>query len=210
MTGNTVVDALRIAVDRARQARPPVPGLPAGLLDSKSRLVLITAHRRESFEAGFRSICEAIRHLADRFNRVAFVYPVHRNPNVLAPVHELLGNLPNVFLIAPLEYLAFVQLMDRATLILTNSGGIQEEAPSLEKPVLVMRDTTERTEAVEAGVAKLVGPNRDRIIEEVAFLLENRDRCLATVRVENPYGDGHVAERITKICREILAGRCPE
>ena len=199
VTGNTVIDALEFAVARIRERRPEVPGLPAGLMDDGRPLVLITGHRRENFGAGFESICRAVAELAGRFPQVAFVYPVHLNPNVRGPVFRALGRRANVHLIEPLSYLPFVALMDRATLLLTDSGGAQEEAPSLGKPVLVMRDTTERPEAVAAGVARLVGADADRITAEVAALLTDPAARAAMVSQVNPYGDGKASGRIVSV-----------
>ena len=196
VTGNTVIDALQLALARIRRERPEVPGLPAGLMSDGRPLVLITGHRRESFGAGFESICRAIATLADRFPETAFVYPVHLNPNVREPVFRLLGRRANVHLIEPLSYLPFVALLDRCTLALPDSGGVQEEAPSLGKPVLVMRDTTERPEAVAAGLARLVGSDAERIVAEVSSLLTDRAAYAAMVGKVNPYGDGHASERI--------------
>jgi UDP-N-acetylglucosamine 2-epimerase (non-hydrolysing) len=208
VTGNTVIDALLIAVAKVRLHPPSVPGLPDGAPQAwgDQPLVLITGHRRESFGAGFENICQAIAQLARQFPRVHFVYPVHLNPNVREPVSRILGSLEteNVHLIDPLSYFPFVSLMDRASIILTDSGGIQEEAPSLGKPVLVMRDTTERPEAVQAGTARIVGTDRDVIVIEVSKLLLDRqahDRMTATY---NPYGDGRATERILAACKEFL------
>jgi UDP-N-acetylglucosamine 2-epimerase (non-hydrolysing) len=201
VTGNTVVDALLMAIARVRAERTVVSGLPEQLQGghAEPKLVLITGHRRESFGLGFQLICKGIAELASRFPETAFVYPVHLNPNVMQPVHSLLGNLPNVYLLEPLDYLPFVALMDRCTLILTDSGGIQEEAPSLGKPVLVMRETTERPEAVEAGVAKLVGTDVTAIVEGVKGMLAGEGHPCSTWPA-NPYGDGHAAGRIVASC----------
>jgi UDP-N-acetylglucosamine 2-epimerase (non-hydrolysing) len=200
VTGNTVIDALHVAVRRLRERPPAIAGLPAELMrqehDGRRPLVLITAHRRENFGGGFQDICQAIAKLADRFADVSFVYPVHLNPNVREPVFRLLGGRANVHLIEPLTYLPFVALMNRAKLILTDSGGVQEEAPSLGKPVLVMRDTTERPEAVEAGTVRLVGTDPGRIVDSVTSLLTDPDAYAAMARAENPYGDGRACERI--------------
>ncbi len=207
VTGNTVIDALFLALERARAALPTIPGLPAEVLAAGEGrpLVLITGHRRESHGAGFESICRAVAELARRFPAARFVYPVHLNPKVREPVQRLLGGgLPNVHLIEPLAYLPFVALMDRATLLLTDSGGIQEEAPSLGKPVLVMRDTTERPEAIEAGTVQLVGTSFDRIVGEVTRLLTDRAAYEAMARAHNPYGDGHAAGRIVAACLVFL------
>jgi UDP-N-acetylglucosamine 2-epimerase (non-hydrolysing) len=210
LTGNTVVDALLLVLESVRAAPPVIPGLPAGLTapDASRPLVLITGHRRESFGAGFEAICRAIASLAHRFRDTAFVYPVHLNPEVREPVRRILGSGAgeNVHLIEPLGYREFVALMDRATLILTDSGGVQEEAPSLGKPVLVMRATTERPEAVEAGTARLVGTNFATIVAEVSRLLTDRAAYEAMSQAHNPYGDGRAAGRIVEACREFLRG----
>jgi UDP-N-acetylglucosamine 2-epimerase (non-hydrolysing) len=212
LTGNTVVDALLMILPAVRAAPPVIPGLPTALTapDDSRPLVLITGHRRESFGAGFEAICRAIAALAGRFRDTAFVYPVHLNPAVRAPVRGILGTGTgageNVYLIDPLGYREFVALMDRATLILTDSGGVQEEAPSLGKPVLVMRATTERPEAVEAGTARLVGTDFETIVAEVSRLLTDRAAYEAMSRALNPYGDGCAAGRIVTACRDFLRG----
>ena len=207
VTGNTVIDALKIAVEQTRRCPPLIPGIPEDLMRAARHrpVVLITGHRRESFGPGLVSICRAIALLADRFPDAAFIYPVHPNPNVRGPVGTLLSDRPNVHLIQPLQYLAFVALMDRAKVLLTDSGGIQEEGPSLGKPVLVMRNTTERPEAVEAGAARLVGTDTDRIVASVTQLLTDPAAYEAMSHVINPYGDGKAAERIVHICERILA-----
>ncbi|MFC1611216.1 non-hydrolyzing UDP-N-acetylglucosamine 2-epimerase [Myxococcota bacterium] len=210
VTGNTVIDALFFAVDKIRAHAPnviDVPGLPLSVGNGKDRLVLITGHRRESFGPGLESICTAIAELARGFSDVHFVYPVHLNPNVQEPVERILGQPQageNVHLIAPLAYLPFVALMDRSTIILTDSGGIQEEAPSLGKPVLVTRDTTERPEAIEAGTVELVGTNRDVIIDRASRLLTDEKAYAAMSRAHNPYGDGKSAARIRDLCVRFL------
>ena len=168
-----------------------------------SRFVLITGHRRENFGDGFLQICQALRELAARFAQVHFVYPVHLNPNVQQPVNEMLAGLGNVHLVEPLDYEPFAWLLKHCHLVLTDSGGIQEEAPSLGKPVLVMRDVTERPEAVQAGTVKLVGANRVRIVQAVNALLEDADRYHAMARAHNPYGDGKACERIIEVLRTI-------
>lgn len=192
VTGNTVIDAL---LDVAARPYDWSHG-PLAKIPEDGRLVLVTAHRRESFGEPFRRLCEAIRELAGRFPDVHFVYPVHLNPNVRAPVEEILSAKANVHLLDPLDYLSLVHLMKRSTLILTDSGGIQEEAPGLGIPVLVMRDTTERPEGVDAGVVKLVGTDRAVIVEETSRLLTDADARSAMASGVNPYGDGHAAERI--------------
>ena len=206
VTGNTVIDALHIAVDKVRKKPPLVPGLPAHLMDGQNEkpLVLITGHRRENFGQGFTDICDAIATLAKRFSDTAFVYPVHLNPNVREPVFRLLSNMDNVHLIEPLSYLPFIALMNRANLILTDSGGVQEEAPSLGKPVLVMRDTTERPEAVDAGTVKLVGTDKRTIIDNVTTLLTDEKTYDIMATAINPYGDGKACGRIMTACSRFV------
>jgi UDP-N-acetylglucosamine 2-epimerase (non-hydrolysing) len=194
VTGNTVVDALRLVASLPYDwSAGPLARLPRD-----ERMVLITAHRRESFGEPFQEICLALRELAQGFEaeRVHFVFPVHLNPNVQRPVREVLSGLPNLSLLPPLDYQSLVQLMKRATLILTDSGGIQEEAPALNVPVLVLRDRTERPEGVEAGVVRLVGTSRSRIVEEAGRLLRDPAALAAMVKGVSPYGDGHAAARI--------------
>ena len=188
VTGNTVIDALLGVVEQA--PAPPVE------LKADERLILVTAHRRENFGAPFRSICEAIRQLADDYADVQILYPVHPNPNILEVAQELLGNHPRITLCAPLDYLPFVGAMRSAYLILTDSGGVQEEAPALGKPVLVMRRETERPEAVDAGVVRLVGPDRERILEASRSLLDDAANYASMARGVSPYGDGKAAARI--------------
>jgi UDP-N-acetylglucosamine 2-epimerase (non-hydrolysing) len=200
VTGNTVIDALHIAAEKVRQNPPEIPGVPKGLLNGDTRpMVLITGHRRENFGDGFQNICHAISELSSRFPNTAFVYPVHLNPNVRGPVFDLLSGRANIHLIEPLSYLPFVALMNRSTIVLTDSGGVQEEAPGLGKPVLVMRDTTERPEAVEAGTVKLTGTDRRAIARNVSALLTDAKAYNAMLNVVNPYGDGRAAERIVHI-----------
>ncbi|WP_029590779.1 non-hydrolyzing UDP-N-acetylglucosamine 2-epimerase [Franconibacter pulveris] len=198
VTGNTVVDALISVRDRVMSDDNLRDSLAKqySFLDSDKKLILVTGHRRESFGEGFEQICKALAEIAARNQNVQIVYPVHMNPNVLEPVKRILGHVENVVLIEPQEYLPFVWLMNHAWLILTDSGGIQEEAPSLGKPVLVMRDTTERPEAVRAGTVRLVGTNADHIVHEVTKLLHNEDEYLAMSHAHNPYGDGQACERI--------------
>ncbi len=214
VTGNTVIDALFIALEKVRATPPEIPGISAGTLASwgSAPVVLITGHRRENFGPGFESICQAIATLAAEFPQVHFVYPVHLNPSVREPVARILRpaagvGAQNIHLIEPLPYLPFVALMNRATLILTDSGGVQEEAPSLGKPVLVMRDTTERPEAVAAGTVKLVGADAAKIIAETRTLLNDRAAYERMARAINPYGDGRAVERIEKVCVEFLRKR---
>jgi len=201
VTGNTGIDAVLYVRDALESGRFTSEGLPP--LDISKKLIVVTAHRRESFGEGFERICAAIARLAERPD-VQIVYPVHRNPNVWEPVNRLLSNLSNVFLIEPLQYVPFVDLMRNAYLLLTDSGGIQEEGPSLGKPVLVMREKTERPEAVEAGTVKLVGSNEDTIVAAASRLLENENEYLAMARVHNPYGDGRASMRIADVIRSFF------
>jgi len=200
VTGNTVVDALLWAVAQ------PLPeqtrtwfdqiGLSDGGTHDGRRMLLVTAHRRESFGPPLRRICTALRELARRHDDVQIVYPVHLNPNVWGPVHELLEGVPRVKLLPPVDYLTLVHLMKRSFVVLTDSGGIQEEAPTLGVPVLVLREMTERPEAVEAGAARVVGTDPGRILEETERLLGDPDTYVAMAQAVNPYGDGHAAERV--------------
>lgn len=201
VTGNTVIDALLLAKDKVRNNPPQIEGLPPELILSNERMVLITGHRRENFGEGFENICTAIRNLAERFPNVHFVYPVHLNPNVREPVGRILGRRcgKNVHLIKPQSYLPFVALMNRSYLILTDSGGVQEEAPSLGKPVLVMRDTTERPEAVTAGTVKIIGTGQVAIEEECAKLLTDVTVYSKMSAAINPYGDGNAVARICSV-----------
>jgi UDP-N-acetylglucosamine 2-epimerase (non-hydrolysing) len=198
VTGNTVIDALLWARARAREARPALPPGLAEELDGRP-MVLVTGHRRESFGAGLEHICRAILEVADANRDVLFVYPVHLNPNVQEPVRRILGAHPQVRLIEPQPYLPFVWLMDHAAVVLTDSGGVQEEAPSLGKPVLVLRETTERPEGVAAGNARLVGVKQEKIVEELSRLLRDPRERAAMASVRNPYGDGQAAARIADI-----------
>lgn len=220
VTGNTVIDALYWVIDKIKNNKSLDAGLVqklclAGYNVSRlyadelhdRRLVLITGHRRENFGDGFVHMCMAIRDLARQYPEVDFVYPMHLNPNVRQPIHQVFGNdldhFENIFFIEPLEYLEFVYLMDKSTLLLTDSGGVQEEAPGLGKPVLVMRDTTERPEALEAGTVKLVGTDYNRIVMEVAKLLDNSEYYNQMSRAINPYGDGKACERIVNFLMEV-------
>jgi UDP-N-acetylglucosamine 2-epimerase (non-hydrolysing) len=198
VVGNTVIDALLSIRDRVR-ARGLVSEPALGAALAERPFVLITGHRRENFGEGFRSICQAIGELADRHRDVHWVYPVHLNPNVRDVVHAMLGGRANVHLIPPQDYLDFVWLMDAARFILTDSGGVQEEAPSLGKPILVMRETTERPEAVEAGVAELVGTDRELIVRRAGALLADPAARAAMTAARNPYGDGASAPRIVEV-----------
>ena len=216
VTGNTVIDALYMVVDKIKQDKELDAMLERSLRDAGydvarlkdgKALVLITGHRRENFGDGFISMCRAIKALTEKYPEVDFVYPMHLNPNVRRPIHEVFGEdlsgLTNMFFIEPLEYLSFVYLMEKSTLVLTDSGGIQEEAPGLGKPVLVMRDTTERPEALEAGTVKLVGTDYDRIVSEVSALLDDSAYYDRMSKAVNPYGDGLACKRIVDVLRSV-------
>jgi UDP-N-acetylglucosamine 2-epimerase (non-hydrolysing) len=214
VTGNTVIDALYLVVDKIKQdtslssqlqEQLKKAGYDTARLNNGRKLVLITGHRRENFGDGFVNMCNAIKTLTEKYPEVDFVYPMHLNPNVRKPILEIFGEEAvsgtnggerNIFFIEPLEYLPFVYLMEQSTLVLTDSGGIQEEAPGLGKPVLVMRDTTERPEAVDAGTVKLVGTNYDLIVKEVSLLLDDETHYRSMAQANNPYGDGQACERI--------------
>ena len=213
ITGNTVIDALHIVVDKLKNNKALVEeqaqilikaGYDVTRLDGKRKLVLITGHRRENFGDGFIRMVTAMKDLSEKYPDVDFVYPMHLNPNVRKPIHEVFGEdltRPNFFFIEPLQYIEFIYLMEKSTIVLTDSGGIQEEAPSLGKPVLVMRDATERPEALEAGTVKLVGTDHDLIVSEVSRLLEDEDYYSQMSKAVNPYGDGHACERIVNALR---------
>jgi UDP-N-acetylglucosamine 2-epimerase (non-hydrolysing) len=198
ITGNTVIDALLQVVDKVKTDTALISTLKAKFpeLDETKKLILVTGHRRESFGGGFERICEALVEIATAHPDTQILYPMHLNPNVREPVNRILKNVDNVHLIEPQDYLPFVYLMNQAHIIVTDSGGVQEEAPSLGKPVLVMRDTTERPEAVEAGTVKLVGTDKARIVNEVNNLLTNAEEYQSMSRAHNPYGDGKACERI--------------
>lgn len=212
VTGNTVIDALHMVVDKLKNDKALADeqakvlaeaGYNVTRLDGGKKLVLITGHRRENFGEGFIHMVTAIRDLKNKYPNVDFVYPMHLNPNVRKPIHEVFGedlsNLGNMFFIEPLQYLEFVYLMEKSTIVLTDSGGIQEEAPGLGKPVLVMRDTTERPEALTSGTVHLVGTNYDKIVNEVSTLLDDKEAYNKMSKAVNPYGDGKACERIIKI-----------
>lgn len=212
VTGNTVIDALYSVIDKIKQdknlqtelaAKLKNCGYNTGRLSNGKKLVLITGHRRENFGQGFINICEAIKYLNQKYPEVDFVYPMHLNPNVRKPIQEVFGKNvpPNMFFIEPLDYLPFVYLMEKANIILTDSGGIQEEAPSLAKPVLVMRDNTERPEALKAGTVKLVGTSFEKITSEVSLLLDDKAEYTRMSQAQNPYGDGKACQRILKILK---------
>lgn len=205
LTGNTIVDMLQIALKKATwnyQGETRV--FKSRVFNTNKKIVLITGHRRESFGEGFKEICLGIIKLADRFPDINFVYPMHLNPRVRVPVRRLLSNKTNIFLLSPLDYLSFITLMKRCSIILTDSGGIQEEAPSLGKPVLIMRKVTERPEAVKAGTAKLVGAKSDTIFQEASKLLVNQKAYQRMAKKRNPFGDGKAAKRIVGVCERYL------
>ena len=214
VTGNTVIDALFMVIDKIRKSPSLSKNLKEELkgmgydvdrLKTQKHLVLITGHRRENFGEGFISICKAIQHLGKKYPDVDFVYPMHLNENVRKPIRQVFGdNLKaqsNVFFVEPLEYIQFVYLMDKSYLILTDSGGIQEEAPALGKPVLVMRETTERPEALEAGTVKLVGTNFEKIVDGLSMLLDNKAEYDKMSKTLNPYGDGKACSRIIEVLK---------
>ncbi|WP_304167866.1 non-hydrolyzing UDP-N-acetylglucosamine 2-epimerase [Lonsdalea britannica] len=204
VTGNTVIDALfwvRDLIARDPKLNQPLQAQYA-FLSEQRKMILVTGHRRESFGGGFERICSALAAIAQRHPDVQIVYPVHLNPNVSEPVNRILSGIDNIFLIAPQNYLPFVYLMNRAYLILTDSGGIQEEAPSLGKPVLVMRDTTERPEALASGVVRLVGTDATKILNNVSELLTDESAYQAMSQAQNPYGDGHASQRILAALKE--------
>lgn len=214
VTGNTVIDALHLVVNKlksdvelAKEQKKVLAeaGYDVTRLDSGRKLVLITGHRRENFGKGFINMVTAIKDLAEKYPNVDFVYPMHMNPNVRKPIHEVFGedlnDLGNMFFIEPLQYLEFVFLMEKSTIVLTDSGGIQEEAPGLGKPVLVMRNTTERPEALKSGTVHLVGTNYDYIVQEVSDLLDNQDCYDRMCKAVNPYGDGKACKRIVDILK---------
>lgn len=215
VTGNTVIDALYMVVDKIKKDTSldstlcmelKNAGYDVTRLGNGRKMVLITGHRRENFGDGFIHMCQAIKTLTNKYLDVDFVYPMHLNPNVRKPIHTVFGedlsNLGNMFFIEPLEYLSFVYLMEKSTIVLTDSGGIQEEAPGLGKPVLVMRDTTERPEALTAGTVKLVGTDFDKIVGEVSELLDNVEYYDRMSKAVNPYGDGRACERIVNVLKK--------
>ena len=215
VTGNTVIDALHMVTDMMKrddklneELRKSLAeaGYDVARLDGARRLVLITGHRRENFGDGFISICRAIKTLSEKYPDVDFVYPMHLNPNVRKPIKEVFGEKRggNMFFIEPLEYLSFVYLMEKSDIVLTDSGGIQEEAPGLGKPVLVMRDTTERPEALDAGTVRLVGTDYTKIINEVSMLLDDKSHYDTMSKAVNPYGDGMASLRIVETLRQTL------
>jgi UDP-N-acetylglucosamine 2-epimerase (non-hydrolysing) len=209
ITGNTVIDALFWVLNKIKNNSQLEKDIinelnNNGYKISNRKFILITGHRRENFGNGFFNICNAIKELAQKYKNFDFVYPVHLNPNVRKPVKEILSNIDNVFLIEPLEYMPFIYLLSKSYLVLTDSGGIQEEAPSLGKPVLVMRDTTERPEAVEAGTVILVGTNKENIVSNVSKLIENETLYKKMSYAHNPYGDGNASKKIVNFLKGLL------
>jgi len=208
VTGNTVIDALFLALDKIESNAALKESILKSIseqykIDQEKKLILVTGHRRENFGQGFINICEALKKLAHDNPEIDVVYPVHLNPNVQKPVKEILSDVSNVHLIAPLQYEAFIYLMNQSYFIITDSGGVQEEAPSLGKPVLVMRDTTERPEALEAGTVKLVGTNPEKIIQEAQKLLDDAVEYEKMSKAHNPYGDGKACERIVNFIKDV-------
>lgn len=215
-TGNTVIDALFWVTDKIKNDKNLSATLDKKLLasgynikrlENGRRLVLVTGHRRENFGDGFLNICKALKHLKEKHTNVDFVYPMHLNPNVRMPIHQIFGeklsDLGNMFFIEPLEYLSFVHLMEKSFIVLTDSGGIQEEAPGLGKPVLVMRDTTERPEAVSAGTVKLVGTDFEKIVSGISILLDRQEEYMKMSNAVNPYGDGQACKRIATFLKSV-------
>lgn len=203
VTGNTVIDALLDSSNRVQEIKNEEIEYLKGIVDVNKRLILVTGHRRENHGQGFINICEALKEIALTYPEVQIIYPVHLNPNVQKPVHEILSGIANIQLIDPLAYPAFVWLMTQSYMIVTDSGGVQEEAPSLGKPVLVMRDTTERPEAVEAGTVILVGTDKEKIVAEANDLLTNNVSYLSMSALHNPYGDGRACERIAAYIKNL-------
>lgn len=208
VTGNSVIDSLLLIINRIKSDKKLENSITRKLssqyLINNKKFILVTGHRRENFGEGFINICKALQSIAKQYKNIDIVYPVHLNPNVRKPILDILGNIVNIHLIEPLEYLEFVYLMSKSYIILTDSGGVQEEAPSLGKPVLVMRDTTERTEALKAGTVKLVGTNKEKIIASIQNLLNNKKEYQKMFKAYNPYGDGKCSETIRKyIIKEL-------
>lgn len=204
VTGNTVIDALNIIINRIKSDSFLSEKLNDQIkergysINRSKKVILVTGHRRENFGKGFINICNALKEIALKFSDMDILYPVHLNPNVQTPVNEILKNVKNIYLIDPLEYLPFIFLMSKSYMVITDSGGIQEEAPSLGKPVLVMRDTTERPEGIDAGTVRLVGTDKHKIIYEVSLLIENKDHYIKMSKANNPYGDGKACSRIVR------------
>jgi len=208
ITGNTVIDALLLALDKIKNSKILRASIVKNIsyqykINDNKKLILVTGHRRENFGEGFINICKALKRVALNNKNIDIVYPVHLNPNVQKPVKEILGNINNIYLIKPLQYEEFLYLMDKSYFIITDSGGVQEEAPSLGKPVLVMRDTTERPEALKAGTVKLVGINSDIILQEAQKLLDDNQEYEKMSKAHNPYGDGKASQRIVEFIKGL-------
>ncbi len=203
VTGNTVIDALLQSIDKIKKNKNSTINYLEKKIDNCNEIILVTGHRRENHGLGFENICKALKKISIIKPNVKIIYPVHLNPKVKDPVNKYLGNLENILLIEPLDYQSFIWLMDRSKIIITDSGGVQEEAPSLGKPVLVLRDITERPEAVDAGTVILVGTDENLIIKETIDLLENKERFEKMSKLHNPYGDGKASERIVKFLKEL-------
>ncbi len=203
ITGNTVIDALHESVSRVQSLDSKELHELKAKISNDKKIILVTGHRRENHGQGFINICQALKEIAKKFEDVEIVYPVHLNPKVQKPVYDLLGDLDNIKLIDPLAYPEFVWLMDKSHLVITDSGGVQEEAPSLGKPVLVMRDTTERPEAVEAGTVILVGTDKDKIVSEASSLLTDEGKYKTMSKLHNPYGDGNACKRIVEFMKNL-------
>jgi UDP-N-acetylglucosamine 2-epimerase (non-hydrolysing) len=204
MVGNTVIDALYLGLDIIRKTEKQKHAGYFSFLDFSQRIIIVTGHRRENFGEGFENICKAVAHIAKQYQDVQFVYPMHFNPHVREPVNRILKDIPNVYLIDPLDYPYLIWLMERCYFVLTDSGGIQEEAPALGKPVLVMREVTERQEGVEAGTAWLVGTHFDSLVQAMCTLLENKDVYRRMANTVNPYGNGTTSKQIVEILTRIL------
>jgi UDP-N-acetylglucosamine 2-epimerase (non-hydrolysing) len=201
VTGNTVIDALLYSSDKVKNIENKEINALKASIDLSKKIILVTGHRRENHGQGFINICEALKEIASTNPDVQIIYPVHLNPNVKEPVYEILSKVDNIILIEPLAYPAFVWLMNQSYMIITDSGGVQEEAPSLGKPVLVMRDTTERPEAVDVGTVILVGTDKDKIVSEAQSLLKDKERYKSMIELHNPYGDGTACERIVNFIK---------
>jgi UDP-N-acetylglucosamine 2-epimerase (non-hydrolysing) len=204
MVGNTVIDALYLGLEIIRKNEKEIYRSFFPFLDFSKKIILVTGHRRESFGDGFENICKAVAYIASKYRNIQFVYPVHLNPNVREPVSRILGKINNIFLIEPLDYPHLLWLMEKSYFVLTDSGGIQEEAPALSKPVLVMRDITERQEGIVAGTARLVGAQFDTIVSSMQELLDKKEIYRKMANAANPYGDGTASRQIVAVLTRIL------
>jgi len=207
VTGNTVIDAVKMITKKSSEfnfSKSFLEKVPKKIFDHEdSKIILVTGHRRENFGIGFENICFALKEIASNFPEVIIVYPVHLNPNVLKPVKNILKNVPNIFLVEPLDYISFIKLLEMSYIVLTDSGGVQEEAPSLGKPLFIMRSVTERPEVIDCGNAMLVGTESSSIIGNVSLVLENQDIYRKMSQANSPYGEGDASDKITKIIREV-------